>query len=65
MKIVFEFTVVEHVRPSNSEACLFILKGKNPVVLMGDYDKDGDFFHVDDMNRYSADEVLYWVNNSV
>jgi hypothetical protein len=65
MKIVFDFTVVEHVRPSDSEACLFILKGENPVVLMGYYYEDGDYFDVDDMNRYDADDVLYWVNNSL
>lgn len=65
MKLVFDFTVVENTRPSDAEACLFILKGEHPVVLMGDYDEDGDCFHVDDMNRYSADDVLYWVNNAV
>lgn len=65
MKLVFDFTVIEHVRPIDNEDCLFILKNRCSAVLMGNYDQDNDCFHVDDLKRYSADDVLYWVSNAV
>lgn len=65
MKLVFDFSVVEDVRPSDFEYCLFILKGNSKEVFTGCYYKYKDSFIIDDMNEYEADKVLYWANNSL
>ena len=63
MQLVFDFTVVETVRPSNFEACLFILKDSQNSVQSGTYYSEDDIFQVDEVCEYPADVVLYWTKS--
>lgn len=60
MQLVFDFTVVDAVRPSQLEYCLFILKEQPDVVHTATYYSREDIFQVDDRYDYPADAVLYW-----